>query len=493
MDLFNSKCFAFFRFVGSWLVFALVVCCTPVYSAQTRLILSVEEAEHIALRENAQLRELEELYLRAKEGRQVAIAEYLPKLEAISEAYRINRKQPTLPEPSQSAFMTQLTLTQSILSTDKIYDIKIAELLVQQLEILVKSMVNDILMEVRDQYYKQVLLEKQTLIASSHVEILQILSRRVDDRFKIGTATSFEVNQSKVALSNALSLYYNKVKEKKVGFNQFAVYLGFDPGRVDLGIKDQEIPLASIEEIQSKIVKFRELFTNESIKYGFIYQPSFLSEKERLIHTLFTPQEYTYWETVTLKYRPALMMAKNGVAIAGQETDKMKGRYAPEVDFVAGVGGTPTPYNFYPSSQFGNQTFQWGVGVNLRWLLFDSLKRERKVKMAGLNTRAKKYQLTYEQQEAFKQVRDAMASIEDAVSSFVTSEGSLMLAEQMVAQAEERVEIGTLSIFDYQYAIDSFIAAENIFSQSKYDLMRAYIGLRHASGIDVKVWEEHGK
>ncbi|PCI76211.1 hypothetical protein COB21_04695 [Candidatus Aerophobetes bacterium] len=456
-----------------------------------KMEISVEQSEEIALSENAQLRQIEELYMRSKQGKQVAIADYLPKLEAVSEGYRTQQKQHTVQGQNNNSFLTQLSLTQALLSTDKFFDIKIAELLVKQLEILLKSMVNDILFEVRDQYYKLVLIEKQTLIAQSHVEILSILSRRVDDRFTIGTATSFEVNQSKVALSNSLSAYYKKVKERKVNFNQFSVFLGFDPGRVAIGIKDKEIPLESIEDIQSKLERFRQIFTDEPVKFGFIYAPDFLEHKESLVHQLFNPQEYTYWEDITLKKRPALLRARNAIAIASKEGDKMKGRYAPEMEFVATLGGLPTPYQFYPSSGLGNQNFQWGVGVNVRWLLFDSLKRERKIKMASLETSSKRYALTRQVQEAFKDVRDEIAKIEDAVASFVTSEGSLLLAEQMVAQAEEKVEIGTLSIFDYQYAVDSFIEAENIFTQSQYDLIQSYIGLRHASGIDVEKWEGH--
>lgn len=449
------------------------------------MALSLEEAEQVALTENKQLKELEELYKRAKEGKLAAIADYLPKLEAISEGYRTQEVQ-KLTSQSKNSFLTQLSLTQSLLSTDKYYDIKLAELMVKQLEILLKSLVNDILFDVRDQYYKLISIEKQVLIAQTHVEILNILSKRVEDRLAIGTTTSFEVNQSKVALSNALSLYYDQVKNKKVGFNLFALYLGFDPGRIKLVLKEKEIPLYSIEDIHSKLDRFKTLFTKEPISYGLIYQEDYLARKEGVMHTLFTPKEYHYWEDITLKYRPALMQAENHVHIAHEKVNKMKGKYAPSLDFVANFGGAPSPYFFYPTSNLTNQTFEWGVGFELKWLLFDSLKREREVKMARFETRSKKHALGLEVQRAFKDVRDEIAKMEDATANYVSSEGVVALAEQMLAQAEERVEIGTISIFDYQYAVDSFVQAENIFTTSQYNLISAYVGLRHASGIDVE-------
>lgn len=97
-----------------------------------------------------------------------------------------------------------------------------------------------------------------------------------------------------------------------------------------------------------------------------------------------------------------------------------------------------------------------------------------------------KFSWDFQVQEAYRAIRDQIASIEKGVSSYLSSKGSIRLAEQTLAQASEQIDIGYISIFDYQTSVENLIETQTIFFQSQFDLINAYYGLRYAAGIDVK-------
>ena len=179
--------------------------------------------------------------------------------------------------------------------------------------------------------------------------------------------------------------------------------------------------------------------------------------------------------------------------IAGREVSKKRGDYLPTLSFNANYGGDPTTLQSLPSSSFGNQNMQWGVGIQFNWLLFDGLGRESRLREAKHVKRAKEFQYRQERQNTYAEVRKQIFEIEESVASYVTADANVKLAEQTVTLANDQVDVGYSTIFDYQVTVDGFIQAVNSKNQARYALLKAYYALRHATGIDLASYNQEIK
>ncbi|MCP5506085.1 MAG: TolC family protein [Chlamydiales bacterium] len=453
------------------------------------MTLDLDKAVSLAMEHNQHLKEVESLVEKARYGYLASISDWLPKLELISQAYQTQHDQ-IGGSNAKSSFLTQLVLTQTLFSSSTYYNIQLSSLVYKELELINLSLVNDILYDVRRTYYQVILDQRQLETARTHVEILKTLAQRMEERYQIGTATSFDVNQSQVAVANALSVYYKSLKKLKLDLNLLEKVLGYDPGSVVIEISEETIPIESVPFLDEKLKGKKEVFLEMTSSYGFIFPRSNPEEQENMVDHLFSDQEIHDWEKKALLLRPDLKKAENHWKIANKNVAKEKGKYFPKVDLEVSYGGEPTPFDEYPRSRFNNQSFQWGVGINLKWDLFDSFKRERTIRAAEAKSQAEKFSWNYQVQKAFQEVRDQIFSIENAIAITLSSEGNVKLAEQTLAQAGEKLEIGYISIFDYQISVNNFIEAKYIYDDSQFALIDAYYQLRHASGVDVNVKED---
>lgn len=474
-----------------WGALFLFVCLSPlILWSGEKLSLSLERAEALALENNKSLNELRYLVEEARLGYLIKVADYLPKLELISQGFQTQHDQMQGSE-NKSSFVTQFVLTQKIFSSDIYYNIKIADLVYNELKILYLSGLNDLLYQVRRAYYKIVWDHQDLETMKTKVEVLRELALRMEERYGIGTTTSFDVNQAQVAVSNALAEYYTSKKILKVDQDALVKLLGEDPGSLDLVIEEKEIPLSQVPDLKKLMQRGEGIFLKSPVASGFILPPNNPEAQKRYLDALYTPDEMEGWERLSLSYRPELRRAENAWKIAEKKVSQARGKYLPDLEFEMNYGGEPTPFDEYPRSNFRNQSFQWGVGVTLRWNLFDSLKREKEIRAAKAKSHAEHCSWERQKEQTLLEVRDQLFSIENAMATKLSSEGNVRLAKQTLAQAGERLEIGTLSIFDYQIAVNQLVEAKNIYDRSQFELIDAYYQLRHASGIDVeKLWTE---
>ncbi|MCB1110869.1 MAG: TolC family protein [Chlamydiia bacterium] len=449
------------------------------------LQVSLTQAEEIALANNQGVQEIENLVEKARYGHLISISDWLPKLELMSQAYQTQHDQ-TEGSENKSSFLTQIVLTQTLFSAKKYYNLQISNLIYQELQWIKQGILNDVLYRVRKEYYEIILDRNQIETAATHVEVLKALALQMEERLEIGTATTFDVNQLQVAVSNALAQYYQACKKMKFDLDAFSKTLGFDPGSIIIDIAETDIPLQSIPFLREKFQGQQDIFLKTPITKGLFFPPTNPRGQIEWVSQLFSQEEMKEWEGIALKYRPDLLQAESQWQTALKEVSKARGDYLPKLELEASYGGDPTPFNEFPRSSFTNQHFEWGVGVTLKWNIFDSFKRERKISAAKSEALAEKSNLNGMIQEALKEVRNQIFSMENALATNVSSESTLKLAEQALAQAGEKLEIGYISVFDYQIAVNNYIEARNIFFQSQFDVIDSYYQLRHATGIDVK-------
>lgn len=467
--------------------------------------LTLEQAEMIAISNNNTVNSVRELYLKAKAGRIEAISKWLPKIQAMSAMYGIQKYTPGAGSvsgeevglfnqagvitriSSGSAFETQLALTQSLLSTNAYYDIQISTLVVKQLELLLNAAIIDVLYQTRISYYQVVLDFELIKAAKDKVELLKSLSKQMEDKHQVGTALLYHVNQSKVAVVNATNYYYDLVKQKKIDSDNLVNILGYIPGDVEMSVATLEIPVDQIKELKEKISKMQQVFNEEMPSLNAsIFKDEFALTEQRVMSKLYSKAEIGSWEEIALKFTPSLKVFENYVDIASKEVLKAKATYLPEVAFNVNFGGNPSTLQNLPSRSFGNQNMNWGAGVSLNWLVFDSYGRESRIKQAKYDKKSKQFNYRQEKQNTFFEVRKRIFEIEESVANYMTAQANMILAEQTVSFAKDQLDTGYGTIFDCQITLDGLVQAKNDTFKAQYQLLKAYYGLRKATGVDLQ-------
>lgn len=454
---------------------------SPLVGEEELRLLSLEQAERYALENNNEVKEMEQLLEKAKQGHLESISRWLPKLTAISQAYRTQI--PPIPEASTtSSFLTQISLTQEIFSADAYYGVKLSELAEEQFSLLLDAATNDTLYALRRAYYKIALDQSLLYATEEQVRLLSELAKKMTSKYEVGEAILYDVNQSRVAITNATARYYQAVRDIKSDRDRLADVLGLDPMARQVVLETEDIPLEAIPDLAQKLREVEPIFAAQQ-EEGLIFEESFVKNQAERMGHLFTQEEIAHWEKLSEEYRPDLRVSENAVAIAAESIKLKQGEYLPSIRGVAGYGGAPTPYFFNLSDRLTNEQFHWGVGLELNWMLFDGLGRERRIKRAKAEKSAKWFGYQKSLQAAHTEVRYQIYEIEEAISRYLTSSANVKLAEKTVQLALDQLEVGYITIFDYLISIDSLTQARNICAQSRYDLLIAYYGLRHAAGI----------
>jgi len=444
--------------------------------------LSLRDAEQIAIENNNDIKTLQQLVAKSRQGRLEAVSKWFPQVALISSGYKTEKVQTFT--GTHSAFLSQFNVTQALLSTERYFNLRISTLVVQQLDLLLDSIIIDVLYDIRQAYYKIILDMQEIATAKTNIDLFMDLAIKEQNKYQIGTSILLNVNQSQVRIANATKAYYQAVKELKIDLDYFVQILGYDPGTVEIELSETNIPIMSIPDIASKVKLVDEVFRSQ-FENGLIFKEGYPYTQEKLMRNLFSPHEIACWENTALCYRPTLRARATGVKIATEQIGSRRGEFLPEVSLELNYGGYPTHMLDNPSSNFLNQKFDWAVGYRVNWLLWDSLGRDHRIKQAMYERCAKQFEYKKGVQVAYTDVRRQMFDIEESVANFVTSESNVKLAEQTLDLAKSSLEIGYISIFDYQIVVDNLIQAMNTRDEARFDLIRGYYGLIHSSGADL--------
>ncbi len=471
--------------VRAFLCFMFVSCFSLENQLTSLSQLTIEQAEVIAIENNRVIASLKELYFKAKEGRLESLSKWWPKVEAMSVMYGLEKYSTV--SMGYSAFETQVSLSQAILSTNRYYDVKISSLIVEQLELLLNAAIIDVLYQVRTSYYQVILDIENIAAAKEKVDLLYSLSIKAKDSYKIGTNILYGVNQSKVAISNATTYYYEQISQKKSDIDHLVNILGYIPGSIEVSFPKILIPVEEIKEIQEKLSKMQVVFNKHTSSLeDEIFTPHYPLSEERVMSKLYSKEEISKWQEVAMKYTPNVKVHENYVKIADKQVQKAKGTYLPEARFRFNVGGNPSTVQNLPTNSFGNQKMYWGAGVELNWLVFDGLGRERRVKQAQYEKRSKQYVYEQQVQITYEQVRKKIYQIEESVANYISAQANVALAEQTINLTSQQLDVGYSTIYDCQISYDQFIQALNGKNKARFELIKAYFGLKHASGADLE-------
>lgn len=450
-----------------FLVFNLFV----VFSLYSQVQVDLETALDTAYEYNKQLLILEEMVNEAKAGKIISLAAWLPSLEATSLNF-FNASYQTFYN-MQNTFATIFSLSQNLFETDAYYDLKISDLNLKKVEFLYETLKNEITYDVKSSYYKIIYDLEKVATQKEHVDLLAALLQRMKDRLKIGEAIALNVNQSQVAYITQKTKFVEAVKILKDDLHAFSKLLGFNPEEIEFVIRDERFDFA---------------------KYPFLEKLFLAADGSQEVLHLFSKSTIDELEREIIVNNPSLKTQNMALKMMNETVKKSLGEYFPKLQFVANYGGLPNPFVFYPSSSFTNQVFQFGVGLELKWNLFDGLKREGTIKKTKHQKMASFYELENITQKVAVDFSNSIIGIETAIAQVISSQDNVGLAEETRKLAFDQLEIGYYTIYDYQIALDQLVQVKNMLSEAKYQLFRSYFDLEKVVGKPINEKElHHGK
>ncbi|MBS0615917.1 MAG: TolC family protein [Verrucomicrobia bacterium] len=413
--------------------------------------LTVEEVEKMALENNPDIQSAIALVEKAHQSRLSVIGKWLPQLSLLSQAFRTQKPLEFFQFKKPSAFFTQLSLTQTVISSPLLHDIKVSSFIIDQFKQLVEAAKNDILYKVRLQYYLVALDRQKVATAEEHIKLLEYLAEEMASRHQIGEATPYNVNQARVAVANVQERFYRVFEQLKADRDELARLMGIDPSQNPYDFAQTDIDLTKIPNLNFEI--------------------------EQL-----PMEEFTKWQEIADRCRPDILLSKTLLNVAEEKVRTHEGEYWPKLSILGGYGGGSTPYLEVPSERFNNQVFQWAVGLSLNWNLFDGLSRERNIRAAKAEVSSVRQDAKKTLQAAHTDVRHQLYKIEKSLAKYRTASANLELAVETMGQARSQLEIGYSTLSDYLISVDGWVQAKTNYDEGKFELLASYFGLLHASG-----------
>lgn len=425
--------------------------------AQDFSSLSLAEAETIALEKNKEILLSQQLVSQKSFQKFQAISSWLPSVNFTSMYARLQKPQEIFPLNQETKYViNQVVVNQPLFSTDLIFGLRSSKLLWKTTQMEERAASALVIFQVREAYYATVLSHLSIQMQEEVIRYLSEALRDEEKKYQVGKSTLFQVNQLKVALNTASSTLHTFTKELKKSQSMLTFALGVDPTvETTVDVSAKEISLSSYPFLEEKL---------KAIKDG----------KQG---ALFSEQEIASWISTAQLECPDLKRSSLLLQAAQEELKTQRGRYLPTVSAFFDYGYYK-PFN----GMFFKQQYNMSGGILLNWNVFDSFKREFKIKEAAHVRNAAHLNFEKQTHKAYLQVRSSLSQIEEALFSFAAAEESLSLAKQALDEAQVRLSAGGLTPLEYREAMRSYAEANLQSSQLKFDLLLSYFQLLRDTG-----------
>jgi len=454
--------------------------------------LSLAEAERIALEYNKNLLIAREGTEQAEERKLQAVSRWLPSIGYRAEFHDIDKKEiffdvfSTQFPSSHRGYSSILQLNQPIFSTDLLFGLKAKNLEAEVYSYAQADTKNELLRAVRDRYYAVMLYEKALSIERENIDYLAYALEQEQGKLDAGSATPFEVNQSKVSVANAISTYYATLQRLKNARNAFILTLGIDPLlEPEIRLQERSMPIEAIPELAAKLGSLNEQYHYRSDT--FPTTADFLDRIDRLERarslTLFTPDEVQRYLDLALSLRPDLLARKLQVDVAQQNVNTKIGTYFPKISGYVRYSYNDVELGTRP---FFREPYDWSAGIVLSWNLFDSMLREHEVREARSVRSASQISYEKEWQRIEVEIYNGLYQLEEAMLTYLSATQAVYVAEQAREQAGDKLRFGRIAPLEYRDSVNQLAQSRNQQNQASFDLLAAYYELRYATGVDAK-------
>ena len=454
--------------------------------------ISLIDAECIARNCNKELLIAKEGSNQAEQRKKQAISRWFPSINYQGQFHVVEKAEEFLnifnPEDpftiSHRGYRSVLQLDQPLFSTDLIFNLKSKKIEEVAFDFEQANTLNELLLAVRRNYYSVIAYEVSLQVERENINFLSYALDLEQKKLTAGNSTALEVNQSKVAVANAISLYYSTLKNLKYARNALILTLGVDPLlEPELTLEQAQIPIDHTPEISLKLqeVESRYNYLDSAMPTtkDFLNHVDSIEKARKL--TLFSDEDVLKYLEFAFSNRPDLLKSKLQVGVANQNLGQKQGKYLPKLDGFARYSYNDANIGPHP---FGTQNYNWSGGLVLKWNLFDGLLREHEIKEA--RSAKQSYQLNYDKifQKVEVEIRNGLYELEEAMMCYLSSSQAVLLAEQARLQAADKLEYGRIPPLEYRDSVNLLLQSRNQKTKASLDLISAYYQLRYATGAD---------
>lgn len=351
---------------------------------------------------------------------------------------------------------------QVIVDFDAIFNLKEKEHQLLALRFNVEAFVDNLIFDVRRAYYLVAISLANVHVQEENVKLLEEQAEREKGRLEAGTSTQFELDQARVATTNAMAQLFAARREYKNNQSILAGLMGLDATRSRcLDPVIDEMPLKEYPLISDKITYLLD---------------------EGVPETMWTPGEKEWWKAKMMLGRSDLKEREALIAAASSGVHRRQSEYLPRVDGFARFVNLSNN-DFGTLFKFSDDSY-WETGISFRWSLFDGFARQNRVREAKLN-RCK--QVAYYQkalQDATLGLQDRFDDIEEAAQGYIAAASGVRISEAGAEFALERRNIGAISPLEYRDAVNHLTDARQRELRASYSLLVAYFALRRDTGLD---------
>lgn len=414
-----------------------------VLSTSARIV-TLEEAECIALAENKELNALIELSKASFERAQEIVSQYLPHATFQGAYNKSEEKIALLPgfPPQDNFWTTGFQFSQLILSKRLYHQIKSGKFDYEAMKLEVENFKNDLLYQVRVAYWEAVLNKEDIRIQEDNIALLQDSLSNEVKKEAAGKTGIFQVTQSKVAVANSKSNYYTSLRDFRRSINNLKQTMGIDPNE-EIDVADNEINLGNLPDY-------------------FVQDPS-------------------YWQNQAYENNPNLRRQAFDVYSHYELKKSHQGEYLPEISTLASY-----QQQFIPATKFTNQQYSWVGGFYLYWNLFDGFGRESRIRQEIYRERSSAYRYQQIANNLSLDVLNQLSETQEALAILKASKESLELSELALKQAADRLKAGKITPLEYRDSALGQLRARQTHERSAFNVLRTYYDLKRISGQDVE-------
>jgi outer membrane protein TolC len=179
------------------------------------------------------------------------------------------------------------------------------------------------------------------------------------------------------------------------------------------------------------------------------------------------------WEEAR-KNQPALAAASARVDGASALVDAQIAALYPSITASAGYSASGTTFPL---------TWNWQLGPNLNWILFNGFQNYYQIDEAAANLRAARAERAATEQSVWLEVRTAYVSLEDAKERLDLTELTARQATENLALAQGRYQVGKATAVDLTDAQVALAQARSDHVQARADYDTAIAQLWKSLGV----------
>ncbi|WP_149276788.1 TolC family protein [Pareuzebyella sediminis] len=179
----------------------------------------------------------------------------------------------------------------------------------------------------------------------------------------------------------------------------------------------------------------------------------------------------------------AILQTKRNLAINAYDIKVNKSGYLPTIGLTGSYGwnlNQSAASAFFPGTN--NQTWNFGLGANLTWNLFDG---------GGTSVRVKNSKIAFENQELLqdqialevaRDIKNALEIYENRLNIFVIQEQNVLTNHNNFERSREQFQLGRITSIEFRQAQINLLNAQTNKNLAKYDAKLAELQLLQLTG-----------